>query len=49
MQNGQTPLHLAAANNHTSVVEKLVNFRAPVNCVEEVSMYVVVVAMYVDN
>ena len=39
MQNGQTPLHLAAANNHTSVVEKLVNFRAPVNSVEEVSMH----------
>ena len=38
MQNGCTPLHLAAANNHTSVVEKLINFRAPVNSVEEVNM-----------
>ena len=39
MQNGHTPLHLAAANNHTSVVEKLVNFKAPVNSVEEVNIY----------
>ena len=39
IQNGQTPLHLAAANNHTSVVEKLVNFKAPVNSVEEVNIY----------
>ena len=39
LQNGHTPLHLAAANNHTSVVEKLVNFKAPVNSVEEVNMY----------
>ena len=60
MQNGQTPLHLAAANNHTSVVEKLINFRAPVNSVEEVNIYckkltiwvcvdTVVVAVYIDN
>ena len=40
MQNGQTPLHMAAANNHTSVVEKLVKFRAAVNSVEEVNNYV---------
>ena len=49
MQSGQTPLHMAAANDHTSVVEKLVNVRAPVNSVEEVSIYVVLVAMYIDN
>ena len=40
MQNGQAPLHMAAANNHTSVVEKLVNFKAPVNSVEEVNNYI---------
>ena len=37
--NGCTPLHLAATNNHTLVVEKLVNFRAPVNSIEEVYTY----------
>ena len=40
IQNRRTPLHLAAANNHISVVEKLVNFRAPVNSVEEVTMHI---------
>ena len=41
IQNGHTSLHLAAANNHTSVVEKLVNSKAPVNSVEEVNIYIV--------
>ena len=40
IQNGHTPLHMAAANNHTSVVEKLIKFRAPVNSVEEVSIHI---------
>ena len=40
VQNGYTPLHYAATNNHTSVVEKLLNFRAPVNSVEMVNSYI---------
>ena len=40
VKNGLTALHLAATNNHASVVEKLVNFRAPVNAVEEVCIHV---------
>ena len=50
---------MAAANNHTSVVEKLVNFRTPINSAEEVTMHItiivwvcvdaVVVAVYIHN
>ena len=31
---------MGAKNDHALVVKKLVNFRAPVNCVEEVCMFI---------